>query len=255
LKLEVWPRIDHPYKLLRPVARKGADPRIGKETVKMAFNGFPPAFLEFFAGLEGDNSKAYWQARKDVYDAAVRAPAESLASDLGEEFGPVHLFRPYRDLRFTPDKRPYKENVAMSAYDGSGGGYYVSISTEGVHLGGGCWRPAPDQLERWRRAVDDPATAKALQEVLDHLAQAGLPFQSQEALKRMPRGYDADHPRADLLRLTSLTAGTSHELGPWLHDSRCLAQIQEDWRHLRLLDEWLGRHVGPSQAPDRGRRR
>ena len=76
----------------------------------MSFRGFPEAALEFYEGLEADNSKVYWGDHKDIYVDQVRAPLEALVAQLTEEFGPATLFRPHRDVRFSKDKAPYKTN-------------------------------------------------------------------------------------------------------------------------------------------------
>ena len=76
--------------------------------VFMAFRGWPIEAVEFYEGLEADNSKVYWTEHKGVYDRKVKAPMEELLSELAEEFGAGKLFRPYRDVRFARDKTPYK---------------------------------------------------------------------------------------------------------------------------------------------------
>jgi uncharacterized protein (TIGR02453 family) len=213
----------------------------------MAFAGFPPALFDFYLGLEADNSRAYWQAHKQVYETAVQAPMEALAEALTAEFGAAHIYRPYRDLRFSPDKRPYKEHAAMSVDDGSGGGYYFAISADGIHLGGGYWRPARDQLQRWRQSVDNSETADGLQKVLNRLQKGGFPLDTEGGLKTVPRGYDRDHPRANLLRLTDLTIGRRYEPDPWMHEPAALDIIRKGWRQIRTWGDWLREHVGPSQ--------
>ena len=85
----------------------------------MRFKGWPPEALEFYRGLEADNSKAYWQRHKDVYDTIVRAPMEELLTELVPTFGEGKIFRPYRDVRFSRDKSPYK--TAIGATVGEGG--------------------------------------------------------------------------------------------------------------------------------------
>src|SRR5205823_7843559 len=77
----------------------------------MAFRGWPVEALEFFEGLEEDNSKAYWQRNKDVYERLVRSPMEELLAELEPQWGKGHIFRPYRDVRFSKDKSPYKTNI------------------------------------------------------------------------------------------------------------------------------------------------
>src|SRR3990170_4474832 len=117
----------------------------------MAFKGWPAEALHFYEGLEADNSKAYWQDNKAIYDECVRAPMDGLLSELAPEFGEGKLFRPYRDIRFSADKSPYKTAIAASLAWGG----YVHLSAEGLFVGSGMYHMAPDQLERYRAAVDD----------------------------------------------------------------------------------------------------
>ena len=84
----------------------------------MAFRGWQAEALEFFEGLEADNSKTYWQQNKAVYEELIRAPMEALLEELEPEWGEGKIFRPYRDIRFSTDKSPYKTNIAASLGDG-----------------------------------------------------------------------------------------------------------------------------------------
>src|SRR3954464_11771647 len=120
----------------------------------MAFRGFPPEARSFYEGLEADNSKSYWTAHKDVYERAVKGPFEALCVDVDEAFRPLRLFRPYRDVRFSKDKAPYKTAAAAGEAD-DGSVYYVQLSSSGLFVGSGQYHMAADQLERFRAAVDD----------------------------------------------------------------------------------------------------
>ena len=108
----------------------------------MAFRGWPAEALEFFEGLEADNSKTYWQRKKAVYESVVRAPMEELLAELAPEWGEGRVFRPYRDIRFSADKSPYKTH--MGAMIGQG---YVQLSAEGLAAGCGMWEMSPEHLE------------------------------------------------------------------------------------------------------------
>jgi uncharacterized protein (DUF2461 family) len=78
----------------------------------MAFRGWPIEAVEFYEGLEADNSKVYWTERRAVYDRHVKAPMEELLAELAEQFGADKLFRPH--VRFSADKLPYKTNCAKT---------------------------------------------------------------------------------------------------------------------------------------------
>jgi uncharacterized protein (DUF2461 family) len=77
----------------------------------MTFQGWPEEALEFYEGLEADNTKTYWTANKAIYDAKVLGPMTELLDELGPDFGETRMFRPYRDVRFSKDKTPYKTHI------------------------------------------------------------------------------------------------------------------------------------------------
>ncbi len=102
----------------------------------MAFKGWPVEAVEFYEGLQADNTKAYWQEHKSVYERCVKGPMEELLAELAADFGAGRVFRPYRDVRFSKDKTPYKLNCAASLPGG-----YVSFSAEGLFAGSGLYMP------------------------------------------------------------------------------------------------------------------
>ena len=161
----------------------------------MAFKGWPADALEFYEGLEADNSKVYWTEHKDTYTTAVHAPMAALLSDLAGEFGDGRIFRPYRDVRFSADKSPYKTSIAATV--GSG---YVQLSADGLIAGAGQYHLAPDQLERYRQAVAGDAPGPPSKQTIADLTNAGIDVHGTDALKTAPKGYPKDHPRVELLR-------------------------------------------------------
>ena len=125
----------------------------------MSFTGIPTAALDFYEDLENDNSKAFWTAHKHVYDEAVKAPLEALAEALAKEFGSPKLFRPYRDVRFSKDKTPYKTHQGVWFGES---GRYLHIGAAGLFVAGGYWDTSPAQVDRLRRAVADDVAGPAL---------------------------------------------------------------------------------------------
>jgi uncharacterized protein (TIGR02453 family) len=207
----------------------------------MAFKGWPAGALEFYEGLEADNSKTYWTAHKDVYDRDVRAPMETLLAELADEFGEGRIFRPNRDVRFSADKSPYK--TAMGATVGAG---YVQLSADGLMAGSGMYHLAPDQLERYRRAVADDARGSELEGVIAGLIKGKVDVQGTDALKTAPRGYPKDHPRAALLRNKGLIAMREWPVAAWLGTAGAKTRVVELLRAAGPLCGWLDEHVGPS---------
>jgi uncharacterized protein (TIGR02453 family) len=211
------------------------------------FQGFPEPALDFYEGLVADNSKAYWADHKHVYDTAVRAPLQALLDELGPEFGEAKLFRPYRDVRFTKDKTPYKTAAAAAIGDDVQGGLYVQLSAEGLMVAGGAHGLATDQARRLRAAVAEDRPGRRLVAVLEDLRGAGFSVEG-ERLKRLPKDVEPDHPRADLLTLKTLFAVQAHEPGEWLHTSLARDVVAQAWRRLVPLNDWLREHVGPSRT-------
>src|ERR671931_497014 len=123
----------------------------------MAFSGWKVEALEFFEGLEAENTKVYWERNKQVYETLVRAPMEALLAELAPEFGEGRIFRPYRDVRFSADKSPYKTSIAAMVGEG-----YVHLTTGGLGVGCGMYEMASDQLDRYREAVAADKSGKEL---------------------------------------------------------------------------------------------
>lgn len=203
------------------------------------FRGWPVEAIEFYEGLEADNSKAYWQRNKDVYERQVRAPMEALLEDLSPEFGEARIFRPYRDVRFSADKSPYKTHIGATI--GSG---YVQLGSDGLAAGYGMWEMSPDQLERYRAAVDDDGSGSELVAIVAAARAAGHDVMSRGALKTAPRGYPKDHPRIELLRYKGIAAWHSWGAGAWLGTPKARPRIESFLRDARPLGAWLDHHVG-----------
>src|SRR4051794_23664119 len=178
----------------------------------MAFKGFPAEGIEFFEGLEADNSKAYWQDNKAAYERCLKAPMEELLAELTPEFGPGKIFRPYRDVRFSKDKTPYKTNMAATI--GEAG--YISLSTEGLGVGSGMYMMANDQLDRFRRAIVDDKTGSELEALVASTRKKGMEVSGHESLKTAPKGYSKDHPRIELLRQKGMITWKQWPVAPWL---------------------------------------
>lgn len=215
----------------------------------MGFRGWPAEALEFYEGLEADNSKGYWTEHKDVYTAQVHASMLALLAELADEFGEGKIFRPYRDVRFRADKTPYKTAIAATL-----GSSYIQLSAEGLTAGAGMYHLAPDQLDRYRRAVADTTTGTALEALVASLRRAGVDVYGTDALKTAPKGYPKDHPRLELLRNKGLVAMKQWPAAAWLGTAAAKTRVIDLLRTARPLCTWLDDHVGPSELDVPGRR-
>lgn len=209
----------------------------------MAFTGWPVEAIEFYEGLQADNSKVYWQRHREVYESRVRLPMERLLAELADEFGPGKIFRPYRDVRFSADKAPYKTTCAATVGRGGAVGY-ISLSADGLSVGGGLYMPDPPALARYRAAVDAATSGEQLAAIVEELHRGGYRTMAHDVLKTAPRGFPKDHPRIDLLRHKGIAMMKDWPVGAWLGTAKAKDRVVATLRAGIPLNAWLTRYVG-----------
>jgi uncharacterized protein (TIGR02453 family) len=171
---------------------------------------------------------------------------EQLLAELEPRWGPGRIFRPYRDVRFSRDKSPYKTNIGAMV-----GGGYVQLDANGLAAGCGMWEMASDQLARYRGAVADDRSGGHLEELVSDARAAGLEVMSHDTLKTAPRGYPKDHPRIQLLRYKGIVTWREWSPGPWLGTKRAKSRVDEFFQRSEPIGTWLRTNVGPSTLPER----
>jgi uncharacterized protein (TIGR02453 family) len=216
----------------------------------MSFHGWTEAALDFYEGLEAENSRVYWQEHRGIYDDQVRGPMEALLAELSKEFGEGKVFRPHRDIRFSADKSPYKTQVGATV----GNHGYVQVSADGIAVASGTYVFATDQLARYRRAVALDLPGERLATIVEDARAGGLTVTASGALKTAPRGCPKDHPRIELLRLKGLVTWKQWPVEPWLATPQAKDKVVEVLRSSLPLVRWLDLHVGASEAEHSGRR-
>jgi uncharacterized protein (TIGR02453 family) len=195
-------------------------------TATGTFTGFRPEAIQFLADLAENNDRAWFQPRKAEYERLLKQPLEALCVALAERFEARGLplsadparspFRIYRDVRFSKDKSPYKTSASaafrwnesgpeLSHQEGDPGGYFHLEPGE-AFVGGGMWHPPTAKLAAFRAAVvNDGARVRGLLDETEFKRRFGAI--SGDSLKRVPTGFPADHPEADLLKLKDMTFG------------------------------------------------
>jgi uncharacterized protein (TIGR02453 family) len=178
---------------------------------------FSEQAFDFLEELEHRNNREWFQEHKAVYESELKAPMlvviDAINARLGD-FAPDYLRPPpkamlriYRDVRFSTDKTPYKTHLAASwprqGLEKTGGaGFFLQVGVHGVMVAGGAYSPAPEQLRALREHLidhHDQVRQVLADPVLTRLVE---PFDGRPLL-RAPRGFPAEHPAADLLRVRS----------------------------------------------------
>lgn len=202
---------------------------------------FPDEAFTFYEGLSADNSKTYWNAHKEIYERAVREPMREVLEKLAPAFdGEVTMFRPYRDVRFSKDKSPYKTAQGGFVELAPGVGYWMQIDADGVMIGGGFHAHDRDQTNRYRAAVDAKSSGEELVGITAKLAKAGFGIGGQQVATR-PRGVPADHPRLDFMRREYVTVHKS--LDP---ATVTAALVQKEWKKVTPLIQWVQHYAPPA---------
>lgn len=220
----------------------------------MAFPGFSKQALAWLAKLRDNNNREWFQANKPVYEQELKAPLLALVDSLNQQIAakmPEYFlddpakapFRIYRDTRFSKDKTPYKTHVSAvfprRGMKDKGSGFYFQIGTEGVGIAGGNYMPPPDSLLAIRSQI-----AERYDEFLRIIGGAKLVNRmgaiQGEQLRRMPKGFPAEHPAGDALRRKQFYFWK--ELEPDLATSarlekELLARFEAMYPFLRFLDE------------------
>lgn len=203
------------------------------------FTGWKGDFTGFFLGLRANNNKPYFEAHRKQYEEEVKAPMLALLADLEAEFGPPHrVSRPYRDIRFSADKSPYKLNIYADLERGG----YVALDAEGLTAAGGRYMVEDPQLKKLRAAVASDRSGKELVGIVEALRKKGYDVSGQE-LKRVPPPYPQDHPRGELLRHKRLIYWKRWPVGPWIATARAKDRVAQAWRDGAPLDKWCARYM------------
>ena len=205
----------------------------------MTFTGFDEDAVAFYRELTLHNDKAFWLANRERYEQRVAAPMHALAETLEPMFGAGRLFRPYRDVRFSPDKSPYKLHAALTFERGG----YVQVSAEGLAGGAGVYQLDKEQLDRYRRAVDAPRTGGELEAALATLRASGIAIEIPERLKTSPRGYPGDHPRAELLRYKGIITWADWGVPDWFGTPEAADRISGFLEDSEPVTSWFRANV------------
>ncbi len=229
------------------------------------FSGFPATAFSFLKGLADNNNREWFEARRDTYEASLRKPMKALIEEMDARlatFAPEitgtvkgSMFRIHRDIRFSKNKSPYKTNAAcwffhrdskgnvgQDAVHG-GAGLYFHLEPRACFAGGGVWMPPSPVIKRLRGALDVGheefnaiVKARPFKKLFGELS-------TEAVLKRMPRGYDPEHPAGDWLRYQSFTAGCSLTQAD-VTSAKLADRLEEAFRTMTPFVRWLNTAMG-----------
>jgi uncharacterized protein (TIGR02453 family) len=220
----------------------------------MPFLGFADANAKFFQQLAKNQDRAWFQARKAEFEEGWQAPMKELLAEVRAgidrayrhcDLAEPKLFRIFRDVRFAKDKSPYKTHVGGLIPISRRGkvtevpiALYVQVGQPNSFAAAGHYMMDPRSLERYRAAVVDDKRGKELTKILAALTKKGYVARSYDSYKRIPKGYDAEHPRAEHLLRKGLTVTfpelpkgilASSKFSPWLVTQAKLAAPLVEW--------------------------
>ncbi|MFX1415422.1 MAG: DUF2461 domain-containing protein [Promethearchaeota archaeon] len=183
-----------------------------------AFTGFPKEALRFFGELKENNYREWFLERKNDYQEYVLKPAQAFVVAFGERLtaisdgitfdtrtnGRGSILRIHRDIRFSKDKTPYHTRLRIRFSEGAGEkkghpGFFFGMDDEGGMLLGGLYAFPQPLLEKYRHAVVDEQAGSILAKAVDEINSLPGYEIGGKHYKRVPRGFDANHSRADLL--------------------------------------------------------
>jgi len=220
------------------------------------FSGFPKECVTFFSELAENNNKPWFEKNKEDYENYVLAPAREFVVELGKRLRKISpkvnadprpnksLFRIHRDTRFSKDKTPYKTHLGIMLWEGSAprmecSCYYFHLEPPNLMLGVGIYEFTKPALEDYRASVVHQTRGKQLAQAIKKITQNGECTLGGRVYKKTPRGFDADHPNADLLLFNGLHAGVTTKIPKELYSSAIIDYCFARYKKMDPLHKWL----------------
>jgi len=226
-----------------------------------AFTGFSKETLSFFRGLKRNNAKVWFDNHKAEYEKEVLEPAKAFVVALGQKIresvpGIIadpkinrSIFRIYRDTRFSPDKTPYKTHLGLFLWEGGLArmecpGFYFQLEPAKLFLGAGIYMFSPKMLSRFRRAVVEPDFGAQLTNIILNITKAKDFQVGGKHYKRIPSGFEAQHPNADLLLHNGLHVWWETPIPDEIYSNDLVQYCWKKYRPYLPLHQWLTSLIG-----------
>jgi uncharacterized protein (TIGR02453 family) len=223
------------------------------------FEGFDREALQFFHELTLEMNRDWFEANKPRYVRLWVEPMTALLATVAHRLAKVYaptklgapkLFRIHRDVRFSKDKTPYKTHAAgmlplhaKKPIDGGCSALYMHVGVDEEYIGAGTYFFDDKQLPRWRKLVAAEKSGAEIAKLIAKLRKTGYQVGGHEDYKKVPKGFDPEHPRADLLRMRGLTAGFPAIPRGLLHQPKLAAWVSGHAKAVAPLVSWIYRNV------------
>ena len=223
----------------------------------MEFKGFSKELTDFLKELSLNNSKSWFLDHKREYEAVFKKQAFDFCIAMGEELKKLSprimaipqinksLFKIHRDVRFSPDKRPFKTHMGIFFWEGDKkrmecSGFYFHLEPDFMLLGAGIHIFPKDLIQAYRKSVVHKKYGPSLTRAIDKIKSAGDYSIDGEHYKRIPSGFDKDHVNADYLKYNGLTAGMEHTpLPDVIYTPDIIDFASKAFSHFKPLHDWL----------------
>jgi len=222
------------------------------------FKGFPAESLNFLKQLENNNNRDWFKKHKNEYSQLILTPAQLFVADLGEKLqklspkiqfdlrtnGSGSILRIHRDIRFSKDKSPYHTYVRILFWEGSlkkmkNSGIFISIDKNGAQIYVGQYGFDPAQLRIFREAVVDDYFGALLEQAINNVKSSGNYEIGGEHYKRVPKGYNLNHIRAQYLKFNSLYSKSRIITPEILQDPAFIDTCFEEIKNMMPIHQWL----------------
>lgn len=201
----------------------------------MAFTGWPEAAFDVLLHLEGDPPQAVREKWRKDRESQVRRPMIALLNEVADRDPAYDDFSVWSYGKMVWFWQHQGGVVRMPGKIEFGLGFDL----DGLDVAANWWN---GERDRFRAAVASDA-GKQLAELLERLRGKGFNI-SGDRMKRVPRGYPADHPRAELLKHRTLRVGRHLGCDDWLHSPEAADRVLNVFTELRPFTDWLSEHAG-----------
>ena len=222
------------------------------------FQGFSPQTVDFYVELIRNNDRTWFESNKSRFEKHVLAPARAFVVDMGQRLQDIapeihadprvnkSLFRIQRDIRFSRDKSPYKTHLGIWMWEGEGprmehSGFYFHLEPPNLMLGAGMREFPKPVLEAYRSAVVDRKWGTALTDAIETATSKAFYTIGGRHYKRVPRGFEPNHPNAELLLHKGLTVRTESPIPPEFYSRKLLDYCFAGFTEMKPVHQWLVR--------------